>query len=96
VQAQVGELKVSANPRWGGKSFRLLDRRMKYADMVARVHAYERDLEDVGKSKTTRLRRPVKSARRKYPINRRFAVTSSAWSGVSASDPDSKLVTTRR
>lgn len=49
VQAQVGELKESQQALRAemGKSFRLLDRRMEmYADMVARVHAYERDLED--------------------------------------------------
>lgn len=49
VQAQVGELKESQQALRAEmeKSFRLLDRRMEmYADMVARVHAYERDLED--------------------------------------------------
>ena len=49
VQAQLGELKESQQSfrTEVEKSFRLLDRRMEmYADMVARVHAYQRDLED--------------------------------------------------
>lgn len=49
MQAQMGELKESQQSLRAEmeKSFRLLDRRMEmYADMVARVHAYERDLED--------------------------------------------------
>lgn len=60
LQTQIGELKESMRTQIGElkesqqslraemeKSFRLLDRRMEmYADMVARVHAYERDLED--------------------------------------------------
>jgi Mg2+ and Co2+ transporter CorA len=48
-QAQIGELKESQQSLRAEmeKSFRLLDRRMEmYAEMVARVHAYERDLED--------------------------------------------------
>lgn len=49
VHAQISELKESQQSLRAEmeKSFRLLDRRMEmYADMVARVHAYERDLED--------------------------------------------------
>lgn len=49
LQAQITELKESQQSLRAEmeKSFRLLDRRMEmYADMVARVHAYERDLED--------------------------------------------------
>jgi SMC interacting uncharacterized protein involved in chromosome segregation len=49
VQGQISELKESQQTLRAEmeKSFRLLDRRMEmYADMVARVHAYERDLED--------------------------------------------------
>jgi len=49
VQAQMAELKESQQSFRSEveKSFRLLDRRMEmYAEMVARVHAYERDLED--------------------------------------------------
>ena len=49
VQAQIAEVKESQQSLRAemGKSFRLLDRRMEmYAEMVARVHAYERDLEE--------------------------------------------------
>ena len=49
LQAQISELKESPQSLRAEmeKSFRLLDRRMEmYADMVARVHAYERDLEE--------------------------------------------------
>jgi hypothetical protein len=49
MRTQIGELKESQQSLRAEmeKSFRLLDRRMEmYADMVARVHAYERDLED--------------------------------------------------
>jgi hypothetical protein len=44
MQTQIGELKESQQSLRAvmEKSFRLLDRRMEmYADMVARVHAYE-------------------------------------------------------
>lgn len=49
MEAQIGEVKESQQCLRSEmeKSFRLLDRRMEmFADMVARVHAYERDLED--------------------------------------------------